>query len=418
MPSPPPAAEVTPIPAPSTTSSAPTALPPRRIGEHRGATPGPTLVVVGALHGNEPAGPAAVRAVLGRLERERPPFAGRLVGLVGNRRALTAGVRFLGRDLNRSWSPEALAAVVGGGRASSPEDLELAELVAEIAPLVAEARQPIVFLDLHSTSAPGAPFVCMSDVLRNREIAFALPVPVLLGIEEAIDGALMGHLTELGHVAVAIEGGQHDDPETVERLESAIWLALVAAGAIAAADAPDLAACRARLASAAAGLPRVLEVRERHPVHPMDGFQMKPGFRNLDPVARGTLLAADVRGEIRTRESGYLLMPLYQSQGSDGFFLARRVAPFWLHLSARLRRWRVDRWLGALPGVRRDPEERDRLLVDPRVARYQTVNLFHLLGYRRVRDRGDRLVFSRRRPGYRGVAPLGAEAGTEPAIEA
>lgn len=406
MPEPPPIAEVTYAPAPTTSASAADAFGPRRLGEHRGSSPGPTLVVIGALHGNEPAGPAALRAVLGRLERERPPFAGRLIGLVGNRRALAAGARYLGRDLNRSWSPEALAAVVAGGRASSPEDLELAELVAEVAPLVAEAREPVVFLDLHSTSAPGTPFVCMSDVLRNREIAFALPVPILLGIEEAIDGAFMGYFTELGHVAVAIEGGQHDDPATVDRLEAAIWLALVAAGALAGDDVPDLDACRSRLASAAEGLPRVLEVRERHPVHPMDGFQMKPGFRNLDPVTRGTLLAADVRGEIRARESGYLLMPLYQSQGSDGFFLARRVAPFWLRLSARLRRWRADRWLGALPGVRRDPEERDRLLVDPRVARFQTINLFHLLGYRRVRDRGELLVFSRRRPGYRGVAPI------------
>jgi len=398
------------LPTSSTATPAPDDLAPRRLGEHRGDAPGPTVVVIGALHGNEPAGPAAVRAVLARLERERPAFAGSLVGLVGNRRALAAGARFLGHDLNRSWSHETLAAVVAGGRASAPEDLELAELVAEIGPLLAEARGPVVFLDLHSTSAPGTPFVCMSDVLRNRQIAFALPVPVLLGIEEAIDGALMGYLTELGHVAVAIEGGQHDDRETVERLEAAIWLALVASGCLVAAEVPGLAAAHERLARAAEGQPRVLEVRERHPVHPMDGFQMKPGFRNLDRVRRGTLLAADVRGEIRARESGYLLMPLYQSQGSDGFFLARPVAPIWLRVSAHLRRWRADRWLVALPGVRRDPEEPDRLLVDPRVARFQTINLFHLLGYRRVLERGDRLVFSRRRPGHQGVVPLGLEA--------
>lgn len=390
------------------------ALSPRLLGQHEGSAPGPTVVAIGALHGNEPGGPAAITAVLDRLGRERPALAGRFVGLVGNRRALAAGVRHLGRDLNRRWSPEELGAVLAGGRASSPEDLELAELVAAIAPWVAAAREPVVFLDLHSTSAPGSPFVCMADVLRNRPIAFALPIPVLLGIEEAIDGALMGYLTELGHVAVAIEGGQHDDPETARRLEAALWLALVAAGALAADGIADLAAHLALLAAAAEGLPRVLEVRHRHPVHPMDGFQMKPGFRNLDPVERGTLLAADARGEVRAPESGRLLMPLYQRQGEDGFFLSRPVAPFWLRASARLRRWRADRWLAALPGVRRDVEDRDRFVVDPRVARFQTINLFHLLGYRRVRDRGDRLVFSRRRPEHRGVARIGPELSPTP----
>ena len=390
------------------------ALAPRLLGRHEGTAPGPTVVAIGALHGNEPGGPAAITAVLDRLGRERPTLAGRFVGLVGNRRALAAGARHLGRDLNRRWSPEELGAVLAGGRASSPEDLELAELVAAIAPWVATAREPVVFLDLHSTSAPGSPFVCMADVLRNRPIAFALPIPVLLGIEEAIDGALMGYLTELGHIAVAIEGGQHDDPETTRRLEAALWLALVAAGALAADEIADLAAHHALLARAAEGLPRVLEVRHRHPVHPMDGFQMKPGFRNLDRVERGALLAADARGEVRAPESGRVLMPLYQRQGEDGFFLSRPVAPFWLRASARLRRWRADRWLTALPGVRRDAEDRDRFLVDPRVARFQTNNLFHLLGYRRVRDRGDRLVFSRRRPEHRGVARLGPELSLAP----
>lgn len=386
-------------------------LPPRELGRYDGAAPGPTLVAVGALHGNEPAGPAAIRAVLARLERERLPLAGRFLGFVGNRRALAAGMRYLGRDLNRHWSQESLRAVLAGGRSASPEDRELAELADAFVPWLAAASAPVVFVDLHSTSAAGAPFVCMADVLRNRPIAFALPVPVLLGIEEAIDGSMMGYLAELGHVAIAVEGGQHDDPETARRLEAALWLALVGAGSLAPEALPDLAEQAERLARAAAGLPEVLEVRHRHPVHPADDFRMRPGFANFAPVARGAPLADDARGEIRAPESGRLLMPLYQRQGEDGFFLARPVAPFWLRLSARLRRWRAERWLAALPGVARDPGDPDRLIVDPKIARFQAVNLFHLLGYRRVRDRGGRLLFSRRRPGFRGLEPLPPELG-------
>lgn len=47
---------------------------------------------------------------------------------------------------------------------------------------------------------------------------------------------------------------------------------------------------------------------------------MEPGFTNFQPVVRAQLLARDRHGDIRAVENGYVLMPLYQSQGTDGFF--------------------------------------------------------------------------------------------------
>jgi hypothetical protein len=43
------------------------------------------------------------------------------------------------------------------------------------------------------------------------------------------------------------------------------------------------------------------------------------------------------------------------------------------------------------------------------VARWQVVNVFHLFGYRHVRSRGEALVFSRRRSGFRRLEPLPPE---------
>ena len=50
---------------------------------------------------------------------------------------------------------------------------------------------------------------------------------------------------------------------------------------------------------------------------------MEPGFANIQPVARGQLLARDRRGEIRAPEDCLVVMPLYQGLGDDGFFLGR-----------------------------------------------------------------------------------------------
>jgi succinylglutamate desuccinylase len=385
-------------------------LPERLIGRYSTGRPGPTVVLIGGIHGNEPAGPRAVAVVLERLVARALPLRGEVVGLRGNRRALAAGRRFLDHDLNRRWSPERIAALTSGGPGEDGgEAHEQRELLAAIVPLLAEARESIVFLDLHSTSGPGAPFTCMADVLRNRPVAFAQPVPLILGIEEVLEGSLLGYLCDLGHVAVALEGGQSDDPRTARRHEAAIWIALVAAGALDPEDVPDLPSHRALLASSAAGLPPVVELRHRHPIREGDGFVMEPGFASFMPVKRGQVLASDRRGAIQAPEAGLMLMPLYQGQGDDGFFLARAVAPFWLRLSALLRLLRVDRLVAVLPGVSRHPEHADRFLVDPRVARFQLVNLFHLLGYRHVRERSEGVVFSRRRPGFHGLRELPPE---------
>ena len=90
-------------------------------------------------------------------------------------------------------------------------------------------------------------------------------------------------------------------------------------------------------------------------------------------------------------------MPLYQTQGDDGFFLGREISPFWLWLSGVLRKSNVQRLIPALPGVMRDPDDADSLIVNTRVARLFPVQIFHLLGFRKRRFRKHKLIVSRRR---------------------
>ena len=139
----------------------------------------------------------------------------------------------------------------------------------------------------------------------------------------------------------------------------------------------------------------MVEIRYRHNILPGEGFFMKPGFENFDAIRKGDLLASDRHGEIRSLETGYILMPLYQSQGNDGFFLVRRVRPFWLRLSACLRAIGVGNVLQYLPGVER--RGNDTLAVNSKIARWFVVEILHLLGYRRQRPENGTQVFRRRR---------------------
>ncbi|MEE8106850.1 MAG: succinylglutamate desuccinylase/aspartoacylase family protein [Planctomycetota bacterium] len=369
---------------------------PREIGRYTSGQPGPAIVVIGGLHGNEPAGVHAARRVIEALHENQPTLRGTFVALCGNRAGLARGRRFVDLDLNRCWEDDAVAALRDRDPSGdSAEHAEQRELLACIEELAATTNDPLVLLDLHTTSGNGPPFLLMADALSNRSIAMSLPGTIVLGLEEEIDGALVCYFGGLGHRAIVFEGGQHDDKKTVEHSESAIWLTLVAVGALSESDIPEFELKRRALGSAAADLPRVVELRYRHRIRAGDRFKMQPGFEGLARVRRGDVLASDIRGDVTAPESGRLLMPLYQDQGSDGFFLCRRVSAARLDLSTVCRRAQLHRLLPLLPGVSRGSDPNTMRTTQRGAARFR--ELLRFFGYRRERARENGFSFSRRR---------------------
>jgi succinylglutamate desuccinylase len=370
----------------------------RILGTYDAGRPGPTILINAGIHGNEPAGVHAALRFLGGLRARRLQIAGKVVAMAGNLTALERGVRYVDRDLNRQWSPARIGALLEADPAEDrPEDREQREMLSVFAAAERDARGPLVFLDLHSSSGESPPFTVTADTLANRRMALSLPVPLILGLEEIIDAAVLEWFNVRGHVALTIEGGQHEGRATVDHHEAALWLALVAAGSVNAEAIVDLDRHREVLARGAAGAPPIVELRYRHAIAPADGFAMNPGFKTFDSLASGQVVARDRRGDVRSPGRGRMLLPLYQGQGDDGYFLGRDVRPLWLWIAAALRRLRADVLLPLLPGVRRDRGDPDTLLATRRIARFFTVQIFHLLGFRKQRERGEVLVFSRRR---------------------
>jgi len=204
------------------------------------------------------------------------------------------------------------------------------------------------------------------------------------------------HWTARGVTCIAFEAGQHTDPASVDRSEAAIWLALAATGLLPPALSARAAAARRLLRDNRGEGPHLVEVVYRHRITAADDFRMNPGYRSFDRVRAGQALATDARGVVTSPASGRLLMPLYQPQGEDGFFLAQRVARFWFELSGIVRRLRFDRLLLRLPGIRRHAEMPDVLVVNRIVARWAVRELFHLLGYKRLEKKRWFVLYRRR----------------------
>jgi hypothetical protein len=314
--------------------------------------------------------------------------------------ALASGQRFIKEDLNRIWSAgevERLRSFQGPGELGADrfQQLELLKLIDDLFQRAGERRR-VIFVDLHTTSACGGPFTIFGDTLANRSFAANFPVPMILGLEEQIDGALLDYVGSQGAVTLGFEAGPHTSAESVQRQEAMVSLTLVAAGIIQQKNCQYVVEFRRRLAEASAKIPPVIEVIYRHPVAHEDQFKMIPGFTNFELVKKGQKLARDKDGSVLAPIAGRILLPLYQTQGSDGFFIVNSVWPFWLKLSRFLRQLKLDSFLPFLPGITAHPGQEGALLADPCKARWKTVEIFHLLGYRKCRPEEGSLVFSRR----------------------
>lgn len=372
----------------------------RLIGRIVGARPGPLLVVTAGLHGNEPAGVAALERIFQTIHDQRIPIRGEFLGLAGNLAALARGERAIDRDLNRHFKPERITALRNGHPPDPAisEDQELVDVLEAIEPALGRAHDEAFFIDLHTTSGKSAAFATVGDTLRNREFALRFRSPIILGLEEHIEGTLLEYLNGLGYITMGFEGGRHQDPASVDLLEAGVWVALAAAGVLPTADRlAEVERAQRLLEQNRRGLPRVFEVRYRHPVQPEDRFRMRPGYESFQPLTQGEWVAEDRSGDIHAPAGGRILMPLYQTQGDDGFFVIREFSPFWLTVSRILRHTRADQLLRALPGVRRHPTLEDTLVIDIRVARFVALQIFHLLGYRKQKQVGRVLVMSRRK---------------------
>ena len=289
----------------------------RVIGTVEAPAGGATLVGVGGIHGNEPAGVRALETVLAELGRPDGGLSrGRFIALAGNRPALDAGVRYIDRDLNRIWS-----AVDGRDDIEGAERGELLELLDGYRRSSAAPRH---LVDLHTTSGSAPPFVVVAEGRRSRDFARTLPAPLVIALSSQIPGTLVEYLAGEGWTSVGFESGSHQGVGSVELAVAALWIVLEAAGLLETGDTRS-AAARDRLAAASRGLPGAVEVFHHHPIAGNGEFRMHSGYRSFQRVDAGEVLAAEGEAEIRAPSAARLLMPLYQRAGREGFFLARPV---------------------------------------------------------------------------------------------
>ena len=307
----------------------------RIIGRYTGSDRGPLLICFAGIHGNEPAGIQALELMFKMLEVEpitNPKFTfyGRILGIRGNLKAIQEGKRFIQKDLNRQWTPDNVKRIKNAvsDEKLDAEDLEIKANLEIIEKEIADYQpEKVVVLDLHTTTAHGGIFTVATDEMESIKIGVELHAPVILGLLKGIRGTSLHYFCTktlgIPTTAVCFESGQHEEALSVNRAIAAITNCMRTIGCVMAEHIENRH--DELLVEYSKGLPKISELIMVHSVRPDDQFQMKPGYKNFQSVKKGEILAKDKNGYIKAQEDGRILMPLYQKQGSDGFFLIKTV---------------------------------------------------------------------------------------------
>ena len=368
----------------------------RIIGHIRGEQPGPTLIFLGGMHGNESSGVFALRKVIDDLEERNISISGSIYAISGNLQALAKGKRFQNQDLNRMWTKENIELLANGDfKIDNNDCAELKELYQLIQGILKKASGPFYFMDLHTTSSETIPFVLVNDTMVNRKFTEQYPVPMILGIEEYLDGPLLSYINELGYVAFGYEAGQHDDLSSIENHIAFIYLSLKFSGSLNESDI-NYSHYYEQLAKTSVDSRYVYEISYGFRVKESDSFTMKPGFVNFQHVKKGQQMAIKNNILVIASYNGRIFMPRYQNVGEDGFFEIRKISNFALRMSAVLRKIYLENLLVLLPGVSWESEKKDALRVNRNIAKFFTKKFFHLLGYRSRRLNKTHLIMKNR----------------------
>ena len=299
-----------------------------------GPLAGPAVIVLGAVHGNEPCGAVALARLATRLDAGELHLQRGSLTLVpvANALAHARGTRDGDRNLNRGFVPSAQPA--------NNED----RIVAQLAPLL---RAHDVLLDLHSFTTPGPAFAMVGPpnntgprepfARADEEVQLAQ----CLGVAHIIQGwldvydraqALRGlppddlgvgtneYMRSQGGIAVTLECGQHVDPAAVGVAERAVWGALDSLRMV---HMQEMAQ-PASVVPAQPGQPvRLTDVWLRQ----VPGDALARAWQPFEAVSRGDVLLRRADGScVPSPADGVAVFPNAQaSVGEELLYLARHI---------------------------------------------------------------------------------------------
>lgn len=280
------------------------------------------FIVIACMHGNEIAGVEAIQNVAIKLSQNTGITNGTFLALTGNKQAFKSGKRFIDTDLNRLWTDKDIK---NSNIKQTAEHLELFELNNIIQNEIKLGYKKVVLLDLHTTSANGGIFLLSPIHSRDFTILKNLYAPVIDGLVNNLTGTAIAYFNKQNCQTLAFEAGQHNSPDAIINMEAIIWLMLHSYQMLNNSYDSIIENQKSILKTACKDLPHICTIKYRHQINDTMNFKMKIGYTNFQEIDKGEHLADENNKKVLSGFKGRILMPLYQTQGSDGFFIINEI---------------------------------------------------------------------------------------------
>ncbi|WKN42944.1 succinylglutamate desuccinylase/aspartoacylase family protein [Tunicatimonas pelagia] len=299
----------------------------RLLIEYSGKPDEPMLVIFAGIHGNEPSGLIALQKVSDRIKTQQITLQGGFYGVAGNLPAIQAKTRYCDEDLNRVFLSERIQQVQNSKEALNIEEQELQQILHLTEEISQQTSGKIYFVDCHTTSSESIPYISLNEGYGDSYLfAKDIAATSIMGIEREIQGCLPEWFNRRGWHGFTFEAGQHVAPSSVESQEAMIWQALFHANCLNQATYQELFDWSHQvLYSHGDNHYAFYSVISSYRIQADESFVMEPGYKNFQKIRQGEMLATSNGEPVLSPANAYLLMPLYQKQGSFGFFIAEEI---------------------------------------------------------------------------------------------
>lgn len=267
---------------------------PEFVWHFKSSTPGPKVVIIGSLHGNERIGAEAIEKLKNDLA-DCKLLAGEVFLILGNPFAYEQNVRFLEFDMNRLLGKDYSDLETADSSTLAIEQ----KRVLEIAEIVKDAD---FLLDIHSTIKPSRAFMYCETSLEHLKLANLFSVDYIVSAASDFRPADLvssvdNFVDERGGIGLTYEAGWHEDPLKVSEVIKNIKTFL-----------QELDVYDFELAVNSAHIAQQMLIYAD--VIPQSGsFSFVKDFENFDFVEKGSIIALDGDAEITAKQDSYVVFP-------------------------------------------------------------------------------------------------------------
>ena len=264
--------------------------------------PGPCLLIIGGIHGDEPCGINAIQAIVQDPEAYRPTH-GKMMLMYGNPQAIKKGVRYIDENLNRIFMKS---------KENLPDKLLCLEKQ-RMQQLKLYMDKADILLDIHASyTQKSKPFVICEP--NAMQLVPFLPCDIVcFGFDSIQPGGTDWYMNSIGKIGICVECG---------------YLGAQSSTAVA------MNACKSILGALEMSVNRGTRRKQewyqatQQYCARTDNFQLVRAYADFENIPKGTPFAKDGDQTLYATEGMYLLFARNtQEKGQEAFLSLVRITP-------------------------------------------------------------------------------------------